>query len=408
MLHRFNHILREEYRHISPVFVPSIALFLFFLGWGVIGPFFTINAKQILVTPFLVGVFTSLWGVIRFVTDFFVGSFVDISDAKKLVTISFFGYVLVGFGYYFIDTPLLLLAWRVVHSLFGSVLWVGLWGYLHKTIPSQYRDEDLTFQSIARTIPSIFAPFLGAIIFTLSNPKNVFLVMALFSTFAGIIFLFRAKPARSVRAVTVNTIIQRNVSMIRSFRTRFAFVGLMLLGVFLISGAYGTFIPIFLFDAGFSSIIIALVAVVQSIPIFFALPVSRYADKIGRKPVLWWGIILLITALLALSASSSLAGILGSVLLLGFAFAIITPTANALVGDMAVDGEQGVIAGMGEMFKDLGALSGPFLGGLIISQFNFSALLMILAVVAGLLLVITFRFHEQKIPLNLSLGLAKK
>lgn len=399
MFHKVSHLLREEYTHIKPMTIPSLSLFIFYIGWGVIGPFFTINAKNILQDAVLIGFFMSLWGFIRFFTDFFVGALVDISDAKKMVSISFLSYFFIGFGYYFADTIPSIMFVRVLHSLCGSFLWVGVWGYMHKIIPSKYREENLTFEMIMRSTPSVFAPFFGAIIFTLSNPKNVFIVMSFASAIAFVLFLLRSTPVKVKQEMKVNEILQKDITYLKKFKNKIVFIGLLFVGIFCISGAYDTFMPIYLFEEGYSSTIIALIAVTTSIPIFFMLPVGIFADKIGRKPVLWWGLILLGVSLIGIYTASNIPGFLISVFLLGFSFAVVAPTANAMVGDMAVDGEQGAIAGVAEMFKDLGALSGPFIAGLMIEQFNFKTMILMLVVIVLLLLMLTKRFgnHTQEI-----------
>ncbi len=396
MLKRITQAMRTEYSHVSPVLVPSSVLFIFFIGWGVVGPFFSINAKNILTTPFLVGLFISLWGITRLLTDFIVGALVDVSDAKRIVSISLMAYFFVGFGYYFIDSIPLLLLWRIFHSICGSFFWVGIWGYLHKTLPAKHREENITFNSLMSGIPSLFAPFFGAIIFTVSNPKNVFLVMSAFSVIASILFMLNAKKVDAKRGVRVNDVVKKEISVFKKMGTRLVFLALMFIGVFTISTAYETFMPIYLFEQGYSSVVIALVAVTGSIPLFFVMPIAIFADKIGRRPVLWWGTILAILSLIGLYFSTSLISILISVLLFGFALSVIFPTANALVGDMAVDGEQGAFAGLAEMFKDIGALSGPFIGGLLVGAFSFKVMIATMAGVALILLILTGRFHEQR------------
>ncbi len=389
----FGHYWRREYSHVRNIFLPSIALTLFFTGWGIVGPFFSINAHNILVDPVFVGIFFSIWGLVRLFTDTFVGNFIDRQDAKRVVSISLFLYIIIGLGYYIIDSAGLLLAWRFVHSLVGSFFWVGIWTYNYETIPRRHRAESITFQNIMRSIPELFAPFIGAVIFGSSSPRLVFVFLSVFMFLSFIIFVTKGRSIKKVRkGKKVNSLLVSEYRMFLRLGSRIVFIALLLTSIFFMSDSFAVFFPIFLSNSGFSPLVIALFSVIFVTPIFFTLPIGALADKVGRKPVLSLGVSLMFLAFLSLFLSDNLLLMLLSVLMLGASFAITTPTANSIVGDMAVNGETGALTGVAETFKDIGALAGPFVAGLVMHVFGFKIMLLILMVVPVILLFLNYRF----------------
>ena len=109
------------------------------------------------------------------------------------------------------------------------------------------------------------------------------------------------------------------------------------------------------FGVQFSAVVIANIAL--------QVPIGRAADRIGRKPFLVWGLVLLVPAVLAQGLVTSPWTMLFARLVHGVAVAMVFAPALAAAGDIAVEGESGTTLSVLTMAFGLGTAIGPLLSG---------------------------------------------
>jgi MFS family permease len=94
------------------------------------------------------------------------------------------------------------------------------------------------------------------------------------------------------------------------------------------------------------------------------LPAARYADRIGRKPVLLVGCLGSGIGIGVLAIEPNLTGYLIGLALLGFGSGLLDVAPGAIVGDI-VEGRGGPVFATYSMSSDLGTVFGPVAAGAI-------------------------------------------
>jgi predicted MFS family arabinose efflux permease len=138
--------------------------------------------------------------------------------------------------------------------------------------------------------------------------------------------------------------------------------------------------------AGDAALGLALAA--YAIPILLiSIPVGRLADRIGRRPLLLFGLCLTGAGSLLIAFSSSL-----EVLLAGRAVQGVGSTASwiaalALVSDLARPGRKGEAIGFALAANSAGAIAGPALGGIFGGEVSFEAPFLLVTAIAAAMFV---------------------
>lgn len=158
------------------------------------------------------------------------------------------------------------------------------------------------------------------------------------------------------------------------------------LTVFINMVAFGMVFPLLPFYAeefGASALEIGFMAASFSLVQFFASPIlGRLSDRVGRKPVLFWGLLAgTISMLISGSASSFFQLFLGRAFH-GAVSAAVLPTARAYMADRTSPEER--VAGMGRVGAafSLGFLVGPALGAFLVTLGGIHLPFFVAAVVA--------------------------
>jgi MFS family permease len=136
------------------------------------------------------------------------------------------------------------------------------------------------------------------------------------------------------------------------------------------------------FGVQFSAVVIANVAL--------QVPIGRAADRIGRKPFLIWGLVLLAPAVLAQGLVTTPVTMLVARLVHGVSVAMVFAPSLALAGDLAGEGQSGTTLSVLTMAFGFGTAIGPLLSGALFG-FGFAVPFTVGAAlaVAALVLVVT-------------------
>ncbi len=136
------------------------------------------------------------------------------------------------------------------------------------------------------------------------------------------------------------------------------------------------------FGIQFSAVVIA--------NIVLQVPIGRAADRIGRKPFLVWGLVLLVPSVLAQGLVTSPWTMLGARLIHGVSVAMVFAPSLAIAGDLAREGESGTTLSVLTMAFGFGTAVGPLLSGALFG-YGFLVPFAVGAAlgVAALLLVVT-------------------
>ena len=138
--------------------------------------------------------------------------------------------------------------------------------------------------------------------------------------------------------------------------------------------------------AGDAALGLALAA--YAIPILIiSIPVGRLADRIGRRPLLLFGLCLTGAGSLLIASSSSLEVLLGGRVVQGIGSTASWVAALALVSDLARPGRKGEAIGFALAANSAGAVAGPALGGILGGEISFEAPFLLVAAVAAVMFI---------------------
>jgi MFS family permease len=119
----------------------------------------------------------------------------------------------------------------------------------------------------------------------------------------------------------------------------------------------------FLFSVAFSALLVSRM--------IFQVPLGRLSDRIGRKPLIIAGLILMAPTTALLGYVGSFVSLTGIRLLQGLGSAAVAAPAFAVAGDLAQEGGEGRQMSIVTMGFGLGIAIGPFLAGILaVSSFE--------------------------------------
>lgn len=160
-------------------------------------------------------------------------------------------------------------------------------------------------------------------------------------------------------------------------------------------GTMEAFLPLYAMSIGYAAWQIGLLFGVQAAVALLARPLmGRVADRIGRRPVIFAGVVAggCFLALVPFVEAFSL--LLAVVMLFGLAEAVATSATAALAADFARRGAYGSALGVFGTIMDVGHAAGPVVAGLLLAAFAFR----VTFAVVGLLLVVAAFYFIAVVP----------
>ena len=107
------------------------------------------------------------------------------------------------------------------------------------------------------------------------------------------------------------------------------------------------------------------------------LPAGRLSDIIGRKQVYLWGFAIFIVASLLAGYATSITMLIAAKVLQGAGSAMIQANGMAMIVSVFPEAERGKALGSHMSVVGVGAISGPALGGLLVSVFDWPAVFLV-------------------------------
>jgi MFS family permease len=112
------------------------------------------------------------------------------------------------------------------------------------------------------------------------------------------------------------------------------------------------------------------------------LPAGKAVDRLGRRPTLVGGGLLVAVALAGLAAADGAVGLIVATVVFSCGASLLGVAPAALVGDVT-EGRSGRAVAVWQMASDLGGVTGPLIAGLLVDNASFGAALVVSAVVVA-------------------------
>jgi MFS family permease len=130
--------------------------------------------------------------------------------------------------------------------------------------------------------------------------------------------------------------------------------------------------------------------------LIFQIPLGHYSDKFGRKPFIFWGLILIAIATILMGEVASMTQLMVLRLLQGIAAAGIAAPAFALVADLSQSGGEGRQMSVITMGFGLGIALGPLLAGLLVGSF-FELPFLVIGTAALASAIVVYRYMPETV-----------
>ena len=315
--------------------------------------------------PIMVGVLISLYGLINSTLQPFMGALSDRLGRRKILIQT--GMLIMGlgtFGFSLADRYLHLVALRGLQGIGIAVTIPASMALMAAVTKKETRGGSMGIYSMLRMIGFTAGPVIGGLI----HVKFGF--NAVFYTGTAFIFLAVILVQMWVREVPV----ENNNSETKQFKI----FDRNLINPGILSAMVATFIMAFSFsmvttlenefnaklgiDAlGFSIAISSMMAG----RIILQIPIGRLSDRIGRKPLIIGGLILMAPVSALMGEVTTLSQLIALRVIQGLASGAIAAPAFALVGDMGKSGGEGRQMSMITMGFGFGMAVGPLVAGIL-------------------------------------------
>lgn len=323
---------------------------------------------------FEIGFIISLGSVSGALMDLSLGVLCDRISRKKLMIIGL-TLLIVSTTLIFILTDSVLLS---LVFLFWSVAY-ELWkvpsdAYFASLTDKEDRSEDYGQNLEITNLGRVLGPIIGGIILTALGFMGIisFYVVFLILDIFLIIILIKETNYRDIsNAMYKSTSIETIKSEIKHFK-KFKTTGIFLLYFSLLLTAWEqiliTIMPLF---SGADVLnlppdIAGVFLACFSIPsILLARFAGKLADKFGKKQILFWGLIVLGASLSLFSVIQNIYVIFVLALSVSFGTTLALPALNGFLIDLAYKKKKGRICGIWNIFRNLGYIVGPLLGGIL-------------------------------------------
>lgn len=318
-----------------------------------------------LAIPVLVGILISIYGFANSLLQPLMGALSDHLGKRKILILA--GLALIGLStvaFVFVDNYVSLLVLRILQGVGVALTVPASLSLMTAITVKESRGGSMGIFTTFRMIGFAAGPLLGGFL------KVHYGFNAAFYVGAGLIFLSMFLVQIWVKDVPL--------SFDASKPRRFRIIDLSLLSPGIVSAAIATFtmagafsmittlenefnsrldITAIGFSVAFSMLMVGR--------LIFQIPLGRYSDFIGRKPVIIVGLILMAisTALMGLSATLTQLVILR--LIQGVAAAAVAAPAFAVAADLSRSGGEGRQMSVITMGFGLGIATGPLLAGLL-------------------------------------------
>jgi MFS transporter, DHA1 family, multidrug resistance protein len=363
-------------------------------------------AESLGAAPELIGMVVAASTVTGVVFKLPAGALSDIFGRRRVMLLGAVFFAVPPFIYPVVQDAGTLVALRFVHG-FATAIFSPVASAYVAGLGETGRGARLGWFSSANDFGATAGPLIGGLIlFATSSFTASYLLVGLLGVLAFGLALFVPETS-AAKTPSENSLAERVIEMRDGLRDVLTTQTVLIAAaveaaMYLGFGAFLAFLPLYARSAGLDDAQIALVLALQLTIAVVAKPFTgNLSDRFGRKPVIVLGLLASAAALPLIFRSTSFAGLIVSVPLLGLGIAAVTPATNALIADLVAARRLGIGMGVFGTIWDVGEAAGPILAGILIGQVGYTlAFDVIAAVTAAVALAFAARVRLVAAPVG--------
>jgi MFS family permease len=312
----------------------------------------------------------------------FAGKIIEMFGKRKTLLISELFFVISSFLYLFIDSLSILLALRLFHGIWFSIVTTVLIAIANDIVPESRKGAGLGYFAMSMNLAVVFGPFIGLATLQWFSYKILIIGLAT-AVLIGYLFAFTLKvPEYRPKATHMkfSRLTWRDLFETKAIPvaivggiTAFAYASIM------------TFISVYAEERGLFEYV-SLFFIVFAVAMIAVRPYTgRLYDTKGPSSVIYPSFIFFAAGLFLLSNIQSAWTLLFSGVLIGIGYGSIIPCFQALAIQSAEKHRSGHATSTFYTIFDSGMAAGAFLLGIVSAQWGFS----VLYILCGAIIVLT-------------------
>lgn len=292
----------------------------------------------------------------------FVGGLLDRFGRRPFMIGGLLVFIASMYMYNWVSSVLVLMGLRMIHGISWAMSTTSMMTAVTDMIPANRRGEGMGWFSISMTFAMAIGPMIGLSILQGESYESMFLFAVVLSAVALLLTL----------AAKMQFIPTENQKKIQIFEKSVLPVMSPIFFLFIAYGGITTFVPLFSAEIRVNS---GTFFLIYAATLALSRPIAgKLSDRIGEVSVIVPALIITMAALLVLSFSTSLFGVLCSAVLYGVGFGSAQPALQALTLRMAPKERQGAANAFFSTATDLGIGLGAILLGVVSEYTSYSVL----------------------------------
>jgi MFS family permease len=375
------------FRDLPPeVAILTAVSFCVALGFGIVAPVIPAFARQFGVSVAAAASVISVFALMRVIGALPAGRLVDrfcepgvMAAGIAVVAVSS---VLAGFSQSFVE----LLVLRGSGGVGSAMFSISAQALLLGTVPGSHRGRASGLFSGGFLLGGISGPAVGGLVaaWSLRAPFFIYGFLLVVPAVLAAVMLRRVpgRPQEAVRRPPARLLATLGEA-VRS-RTWRAAASANLADGFAALGMRGALVPLFVREvlhrsALWTGIGFLLFAMLNGVAL---IPGGRVADNLGRRPVVVTGCLVSAAGMVMLALLPGPAAFLAAMAVAGFGSGLLDVAPAAMIGDIIGRGGGTMVASY-QMAGDVGSVTGPVAGGLLVDSASYGAAFGLAAAVLG-------------------------
>ncbi|MCM3782201.1 MFS transporter [Neobacillus mesonae] len=309
-----------------------------------------------------------------------VGGLLDRFGRRLFIVTGLILFTFTMYMYNWVGGITVLIGLRIIHGLSWALSTTAMITSVTDTIPDYRRGEGMGWFSTSMTVAMAIGPMFGIWVIQNHSYSNLFLIGLVLSVIA-LLLTFGAKiPFKP----------QTGKRKIELYEKKVLPIAASVLFLFIAYGGITTFVPLFADSVQVNS---GMFFLVFAAALALSRPISgKLSDRYGEINIIAPSLVITVCALIVLSLSNGMVGILVSAVLYGIGFGSAQPTFLSAALLVARSDRKGVANATITTANDLGIGLGSIMLGWVSQYVSYQALFTVSAVSVGLSLILFILF----------------
>ena len=385
-----------------PVKLISLIIFIYYLGWGIIVPYFPIYLRELFGNYTSVGLITGLLPLIAVFIYLVIGPLVDRVSKKNIISLMLLFYLPLSYILLSLKTVIGFVYFRVYHAFIATSLWASTDSYLRVHSPKGKAAEAIGLFDSSFTLSLIIGPIIGAFLITIYS-WNIFYAVSIFAFIAFLVSFILPDHKKEtfisgLRHMFKDHFVKKEFSDFINNKQLVRFSAFMFF-FYLATSVISLAIPLFLRSIGTDLFKIGLISSLFNLPWLFE---SYFSVTKNKKRLVLTALFFATLFLVLLFFAKDLYILAIILFVLGLSLAAVLPIMQGRITELMPKKEIGELVGVNSSIWNIATGFGPLLGGILADSYGLRYLYLLSSIIFLILLFVayaskSFGFEEKKI-----------